>query len=141
MNRAFAISAISLSAALALGACGGDEATVTEDHTPVRMRLIVGSDTMITDTLFLPAGGTVTVRGSFYTSADDNLDDHEGEHWTRLSFNPGTLATAAVDSAHHYSHTVTVQGAAGATGTVAVGYGHDVLADEHTLSAPVKILP
>ncbi|HSB53922.1 MAG TPA: hypothetical protein VLD58_06180 [Gemmatimonadales bacterium] len=141
MNRVFAFSVIGLGALLAVGACNSDEATATEDHTPVRMLLIVGTDTMTTDTLFLPAGGNVTVRGSFYTAADDNLDDHEGEHWSRLTFNPGTLATAAVDSAHHYSHEVTVQGAAGSTGTVEVGYGHDVLADEHTLSAPVKIIP
>jgi hypothetical protein len=33
------------------------------------------------------------------------------------------------------------RGAANTTGTVDVGYGHDVLADEHTLSAPVKIVP
>ncbi len=141
MNRVFTSSVIGLGAALAIGGCGSDEATASEDHTPVRMLLIVGSDTMTTDTLFLPAGQTVTVRGSFYTAADDNLDDHEAEHWSRLSFNPGTLATAVVDGAHHYSHEVAVQGAPNATGTVEVGYGHDALADEHTLSAPVKVIP
>lgn len=125
----------------AVAACGGSEATATEDHTPVRMVLIVGTDTMTTDTLFLHATTSVTVRGIFFNAADESLDPHEGEHWSKLTFNPGTLGTAAVDSAHHYQHTVVVTGAGGASGTVDVGYGHDVLADEHTLSAPVKILP
>lgn len=140
MNR-FALPLIGLGAALTVGACNSDEATASEDHTPVRVVLIVGTDTMTTDTLFLPAGQTVTVRGTFYTAGDDNLDDEELHHWSKLTFNPGTLATAAVDVSHHYSHQVTVQGAAGATGTVDVGYGHDDLADENTLSAKVKIVP
>lgn len=140
MKRFLGITLLGLTAT-ALGACGSDEATATEDHTPVRMALIVDGDTMTTDTLFLPAAGTVTVRGVFFNAADESLDPHEGEHWSKLTFNPGTLATAAVDSAHHYQHTVAVLAAAGTTGSVDVGYGHDELADEHTLTTPVKILP
>ncbi|MFN8652481.1 MAG: hypothetical protein U0133_11295 [Gemmatimonadales bacterium] len=129
-----------LGVAAVVAACNSDEATGTEDHTPVRMQLVVDGDTMTTDTLFLPFGGTVTVRGVFFNAADESLDPHEGEHWSKLTFNPGSLATAAVDTAHHYQHTVEVHGAANATGTVDVGYGHDELADEHTLSVPVKIV-
>lgn len=126
---------------MVLGACGSDEAIASEDHTPVRMVLIVGTDTMTTDTLFLPAGQTVTVRGSFYNAADESLDDAEPEHWSKLTFTPGALATAVVDNAHHYSHTVEVLAQAGDIGSVDVGYGHGSDADEHTLSAPVKIVP
>lgn len=141
MKRIATLSLVGFLATALVSACSNDEtAPADDDHTPVRVGLIVGSDTMTTDTLFLPFGQTVTVRGIFFNSADDNLDDVEAEHWSKLTFTPTTLATAAVDTAHHFQHTVEVQGAVGATGTVAVGFGHDELADEHTLNAPVKIV-
>lgn len=139
MKRISGVAMLGLAAAV--GACGGDEATATEDHTPVRMVLIVGADTMTTDTLFLPASQTVVVRGIFINAGDESLDPAEGEHWSKLTFNPGALATAAVDTARHYQHVVEVHAASGTIGSVDVGYGHDELADEHTLSAPVKIVP
>jgi len=141
MNRLL-LSALGVGAILAGSACDSNESTKEGDaHDPARVVLSVNGTAMTGDTLFLPFGQTVTVRGTFYTAADDNLDDHETEHWSKLTFDPNTLAAAAVDVDHHYSHQVTVNGTADAKGMVDIGYGHDELADEHTLHAPVRITP
>jgi hypothetical protein len=137
MNRLL-FSALSVAAILAASACDSNESTKEGDaHDPARVVLSVNGTAMTGDTLFLPFGQTVTVRATFFTAADGNLDDQETEHWSRLTFDPA----AAVDVDHHYSHQVTVNGTAEAKGMVDIGYGHDELADEHTLHAPVRITP
>jgi len=139
MSRSFLLSAVGVGAVLA-GACSdGKEPVAVEDHSPIRVTFAVAGTPMTTDTLFLPQGQTVQVRATFYNAADDNLDDVESEHYSLLTFLPGTLATATIDAAHHYTHGVQVQGAAGTVGDVDIGYGHDALADEQTLTAKVKI--
>jgi hypothetical protein len=142
MNRLF-LSALGMGTILAASACNSNESTKEGDeHDPVRVVLSVNGTAMTGDTLFLPVGMTeVIVRGTFYNSADESLDDVETEHFSKLTFDPTTLATATIDAAHHYTHSVDVQGAANATGTVSIGFGHDALADEHTLTAPVRITP
>ena len=142
MRRALGVAAVTLSTMLLASACDSNESTDEggPDHTPVRVVFAVNGTQITGDTLFLPAGQTVTVRGTFYNAADDDLDDVETTHFSKLTFNPGTLGTATVDLNAHYTHSVQVQGAATSTGTVDVGYGHDELADEHTLTGiPVKI--
>lgn len=142
MRRTLLLSALSLGAILAGSGCNSDESTKeTDEHDPTRVVFIVAGDTLTGDSLFIPAGQTVLVRGIFFNAADENLDDVEGEHWSKLSFDPGTLATAVVDVDHHFQHEVTVNGAANAKGIVDVGFGHDELADEHTLHVPVRITP
>lgn len=141
MNRLL-LSALGVGAILAASACDSSESTGEGDaHDPARVVLSVNGAAMTGDTLFLPFGQTVTVRATFYTAANDNLDDQETEHWSTLTFDPTTLAAAAVDVDHHYSHQVTVNGTADAKGMVDIGYGHDELADEHALHAPVRITP
>jgi hypothetical protein len=142
MRRTLLLSVLSLGAIVAASGCNSSESTQqTDEHDPVRVVFIVAGDTLTGDSLFIPAGQTVLVRGIFFNAADDNLDDVEGEHWSKLSFDPGTLASAAVDVAHHFQHQVTVNGVASAKGIVDVGFGHDQLADEHTLHVPVRITP
>lgn len=138
MSRAF-LSAVG--ACMILTAACGDskEPIAVEDHSPARVVLAVNGTAMTTDTLFLPAGQTVAVRATFYNAADESLDDVETEHYSLLTFVPAGLATATIDAAHHYTYSVQVQGAAGTAGNVDIGYGHDGLADEHTLTAKVKI--
>ena len=141
MSRLVSVAAITLGTVLLASACSDDETTNEGGgHTPVRVVLAVNGTQMTGDTLFLPAGQTVTVRGTFYNASDENLDDVETSHFSKLTFNPGTLGTATVDLNAHYSHSVQVLGAASSTGTLEIGYGHDELADEHTLTGiPVKI--
>jgi hypothetical protein len=142
MRRPFFYSLLAMSAIFAAAACNSDESTKeTDEHDPERVVFIVDGDTLAGDSLFIPVGQTVTVRMIFYNHADVSLDDVEGEHWSKLSFDPGTLATATVDNAHHFSQSVVVNGAANTKGIVDIGFGHDELADEHTLHAPVRITP
>jgi hypothetical protein len=142
MSRTLLLSALSIGAIFAASACNSDESSKeTDEHDPVRVVFIVGGDTLTGDSLFIPAGQTVLVRGIFLNAADASLDDVEGEHWSKLSFDPTTLATAVVDVDHHFQHQVTVNGAANAKGIVDVGFGHDELADEHTLHVAVRITP
>jgi hypothetical protein len=140
MSRTLFFSVLGVGAILTVGACSSKESTTApDDHDPVRVVLSVNGTAMTGDTLFLPAGMTVTVRGTFYNAADESLDDVEDAHFSLLTFDPAGLATATPDAAHHYTHSVAVQGAVDETGTVDIGFGHDALADEHTLTAPVKI--
>ena len=44
-----------------------------------------------------------------------------------------------MDPNAHYSHEVVVDAAAAATGMVMVGFGHDALADEHSLG-PIDVV-
>ncbi len=142
MRRTVLYSSLLIGALFAAAACNSDESTKeTDEHDPVRVGFIVGGDTLTGDSLFIPAGQTVTVRAMFFNAGDESLDDVEGEHWSKLSFDPSGLATATVDVDHHYSHSVVVNGAANAKGIVDVGFGHDELADEHTLHVPVRITP
>jgi hypothetical protein len=138
MSRSFRVSAVVC--VILTGACDDSkEPIAAEEHIPVRVTLAVNGTAMTTDTLFLPAGQTVTVRATFYDAADESLDDVETSHYSLFTFSPAGLGTATIDAAHHYTQSVQVQGAAGAIGDLDIGYGHDALADEHTLTAKVKI--
>jgi hypothetical protein len=139
MRSSVLLSAIGICAILT-GACGDSKEPITvADRSPARVALAVDGTAMTTDTLFLPAGQTVTVRATFFNSANDNLDGDEASHYTLLTFLPAGLASGTIDPAHHFTQSVQVQGAVGATGTVSIGYGETALADDHTLSAIVKI--
>lgn len=125
-----------LAAGSLLSACDSTESS-TPEHNPDRVTFTVNGALLPNDTLVLDALATDTVRITFYQGAD-NLDDVESEHFSLLTFTP-TLATATLDTAHHFTHTVVVSGSAGDTGHVEVGFGHDLLADENTFSLPVKV--
>jgi len=121
-----------------LAACGDSNEPAAEDHTAVRFGVAVNG-TPFTDTLRLTAGGTDSVRLSFFNQSGENLDVAEDEHFSLLTFTPATGLTATMDATHHFRHGVAVTATAGDTGTVAIGYGHDALADEETFFLPFKI--
>lgn len=123
----------------AMAGCSSDETMAAEDHDPVSVTLSVDGVTNPDGKLHLPEGQTVTVRATFLNAAGDNLDDIEGEHFSLLTFDPAGLATPTMDPNAHYSHEVVVTAAASATGTVMVAFGHDALADEHSLG-PIDVV-
>ncbi len=125
-----------VAAATLLSACNSDEATGAENHTPVRLDLLVNGTAMPDDTLRLHAGQTDTVRLTFWNSDDEDLDVAEGEHYSALTFTPAAGFAVTIDTTHHFRHAVVVTAAGGTSGSVNVGYGHDALADEE--SFPVK---
>ena len=120
----------------ALAACNSSEATAP-DHNPDRVAFAVNGAAMPDDTPRLSAGATGTVRLTYYQGTD-NLEAVETEHFSLLIFTPA-IAAATLDTAHHFSQVVVVSGQARDTGQVDVGFGHDLLADEHTFTLPVKV--
>jgi hypothetical protein len=114
-----------------LAACGGDETTGTEDHTPVRYEVLMPAPA---DGPFeFVVGETVRVQLKFFNAADEDLDDVESSHFGGLTFNPTSVVTVARVIGHNYQFDVT--GTAEGSGTVTVGYGHDEAADEQTFPA------
>ncbi|MDH4132102.1 MAG: hypothetical protein OEW17_04620 [Gemmatimonadota bacterium] len=121
-----------------IAACDSSEEMAAEDHTPVRFDMAVNGATMADDTLRLHAGVVDTVRFTYYNAADESLDSEELTHYSSLTFPGGVNATAATDSAAHYSQVVTNTEAAATVGVASVGYGHDAAADEASFTTPFK---
>lgn len=131
-------SALLLTGAL-LAACSDSTEPPAEDHTPVRLELAVSGAAMADDTVRLTAGGSDTVRISFFNAGDEDLDAHEDDHYSSLTFLPATGLTSTIDSTHHFRHEVVNTAAAGTTGDIDIGYGHDSAADEHTFTVAYKV--
>lgn len=125
-------------AAVLVAACGSSSEPAAEDHVPAHFEIAVNGAMMVDDTIRLHAGAVDTVRFTFYNAADEDLIVHEGEHYSGLVFPGGVNASAATDSAAHYSQIVTNAEAAGVVGVATVGYGHDAMADESSFPTPFK---
>ncbi|HEX5005162.1 MAG TPA: hypothetical protein VFV65_07585 [Gemmatimonadales bacterium] len=113
---------------LSLAGCESDEPAAPESHTPESAKLFV-NDVDVSADLLLAAGAMTTVEVRFYDAHGDQITGIEDHHYAGLVFTPTALATAVGQVDAHFFLDVTAQAAAG-TGTVMVGYGHDVDADE-----------
>ena len=113
-----------------LAACGGDETTGNDDHTPTRYQMLRDGLPAAAPFEFV-VGQTVRVQLKFFNDAGEDLDDVESSHFGGLTFSPTSLATATRVSDHNYQFDVT--GSTEGSGTVTVSFGHDAAADEHTL--------
>ncbi len=127
-----------LVAGLLLAGCSDSNEPAAEDHEPVRLEMTVNGTLMSDDTLRLTAGATDTVQVSFFNAGDESLDDIEATHFSALTFTPAAGVTATIEADHHYRHVVVNTLTAGDTGTLAIGFGHDVLADEHSFDLAFK---
>jgi len=117
-----------------LAACSDDEAAPSGHGSPVSTKLFdVATNTELPAPYQLPAGTTTRVEVRFY-DADGGLLNAELEagHFTSLTFTPAEFATVADVEGQKFQRDVSVTAAAGATGTLAVGYGHDAAADEQS---------
>lgn len=142
MRQPILVSAIALLAAAGSLACGDSTEPAHEDHTPVRFVVTVNNVPVTDDTLRLTAtAGVDTVRFTFYNQADDNLDDHEVDHFSLLTFTPAAGVASTVDPDHHFRHAVEVTAAVGTAGDVTVGYGHDAAADEYSFPTHFLVVP
>lgn len=142
MRQPLAVSAIALLAATASLACSDSTEPGHEDHTPVRFVVTVNNVPVTDDTLRLSAtAGVDTVRFTFYNQADDNLDAHEADHFSLLTYTPAAGIASTVDPDHHFRHAVEATAAVGTAGDVDVGYGHDAAADEHSFPTHFLIVP
>ncbi len=112
---------------VALGACE-EEAAAPADHTPASAQLFV-NDVDVSANLVLPAGAVTRVEVRYYAADGDLIEGIEDNHHAALVFTAPTLATTAAVVDFNFQLDVTAQAAPG-TGTVMVGYGHEVDADE-----------
>jgi hypothetical protein len=130
--------AFTASFALALAACGGDEAPPEEGHHPHSAVLFIAGNE-VTNALVLPAGETVRIEIRFFDDGGDEITGIEAEHFAALTFDPTTLATTQDVDGQHFQKDVTAQGDIGA-GNYTVGYGHDEAADEESFGPfPVTV--
>ena len=113
-----------------LSACGGDETSPEEGHTPASAAVFVGG-TDVTDALVIPSGEAVRVEVKFYDQHGEEIIGIDATHFASLTFTPSALATVADVDGEHFQKDVT-GGAEAGTGTYSVGYGHDEAADELT---------
>jgi hypothetical protein len=127
MTRSVSRSTAIFLAVLALAACGDDETSPEEGHTPDDAALFVNG-TDVSDGLVLPAGEVVRVEVRFLHEGEV-ITGIEGEHHASLTFTPATMAIVASVTDHNFQKDVTGQ-AEPVAGTVMVGYGHDEAADE-----------
>jgi hypothetical protein len=123
-----------LLAASTLAACSDDEAPAAGHGSPETVQLYdVTSGAMLAAPYELPAGTTTRIEVRYYDADGDLLNPEiESDHYTSLTFAPGTFATVAEVAGVRFQRDVTVTASAGATATIAVGYGHDAAADEAT---------
>jgi hypothetical protein len=131
--------ALAVVLALALAACGSDEAPPEEGHHPRSAAVFIDGNE-VTDALVVPAGETVRLEVRFFDDQGDEITGIEDEHFAALSFTPTTLVTIADVPDHHFQKDVTGQGEIG-TGTYLIGYGHDEAADEESFGPfPVSVV-
>lgn len=116
-----------LAFAAVLGGCN-EEAAAPHDHTPASAKLFV-NDVDVSANLLLDAGAVTRVEVRFYHDDGDEILGTELDHYAALNFTPGALGTPVILVDNHYAFDVTAQAAAG-TGTVMVGWGHEVAADD-----------
>ena len=113
------------------GGCSDDETAPEEGHTPASARLFGPTGTELTPAFTLAQGQTLRIEIRYYAADGDLITGIESEHYSRLTFTPGTLVTVAAVSGQRFFWDVTAATAAGG-GSIMVGYGHDAEADEHT---------
>jgi uncharacterized repeat protein (TIGR04052 family) len=128
MSRGLAvIVALSL-----VAACSSDESPSSGHGDPESVKLIdVASGAELPVPYQLPSGATTRVEVQFFDADGELLNDAiAADHYTDLVFSPGTFATQADVAGERFQRDVTVAGAVGTSATVAIGYGHEVAADE-----------
>lgn len=123
---------------VSLPACGGDETSPEEGHTPASIRLYSGGVQLNAADLTFTASQTVRVEVRFFADDGDEITGLEDEHDIAITASPSTLLTVAEVPGEKFQRDLTA-GAAG-TGTITVGFGHHGETDELTFGPyPVTV--
>ena len=124
---------------LGLLACGDEDPTGIQDHTPVEYSVLVDS-VAASPPIRLRQDERVTVQLKFFNAAGEDLDELEVDHFAGLAFEPATLATFERVPDHNFRFEV--QGASPGDGVMQVSFGHDEEAGELALSPiAVTVIP
>jgi hypothetical protein len=123
---------------LGAAACKDNDEITGETHgAPVNARLFLNNQEL-TQPIPLTRNQVTRLEVRFFDASGSRItgiDDHK----TKLTFAPATIATVVDVSGQPFQRDVTAQAAVGVTGTVSVGYGHTVAADERTFG-PLNVV-
>ena len=119
--------------AFALAACSDDEAPAGHG-TPESVKLFdATTHTELPQPYALVSGATTRVEVHYYDADGDDISNELlAEHFTSLTFDPGTFATVSSVAAAKFQRDVLVNAAIGGTAALTVGYGHDEAADSRS---------
>ncbi len=122
------LAALCAAVALVSSACNSSESTSPSAHgDPVAARLYANG-AEITPTVALTGGQTLRVEVRLYDDQDKLITGLDTGHLSAITFSPGGLATVTAVAGQPFQWDITAD-SAGGTGTLSVGYGHQV-ADE-----------
>jgi hypothetical protein len=115
-----------------LAACEGDETGPAGHASIAGARLYrVSSGQQMTPDVVLSAGDTLRVEVRFVDSSGTVIHGLEDGHHTSLGFSPATLVTVDTVPGMRFFRDLAVS-ASPASGTLTIGYGHSLAADELT---------
>lgn len=117
----------------ALAACGGDEDPPTSNgHDTVEAAAIFTEDgTPMTEPIGIPEEGSLRLEVRFLDGDGTTIGGLRPDHDAALVFEPAGMANVVADhGANGFFFNVEAAAAAGTTGVVFVGYGHDGDTDE-----------
>jgi hypothetical protein len=120
--------------AFTLAACSSEEEPGGGHDTPESVKLFdAATHTELPQPYALPSGATTRVEVHFYNSHGEDINDELiAEHFTSLTFDPGTFATVSSVTDLKFQRDVLVNADPGATSQLTVGYGHDEAADSRS---------
>jgi hypothetical protein len=116
--------------AFTLSACSDTEAPASHS-TPESAKLFdAATHTELPQPYALVSGATTRVEVHYYDADGDDISDELiAEHFTSLTFDPGTFATVSSVTDAKFQRDILVNVAIGGTAALTVGYGHDEAAD------------
>lgn len=119
--------------AFTLSACSDTEAPAGHS-TPESVKLFdAETHTELPQPYALPSGTTTRVEVHYYDADGEDINDELiAEHFTSLTFDPGTFATVTSVTDAKFQRDVLVNADPGATSQLTVGYGHDEAADSQS---------
>ena len=120
--------------AFTASACSSDEDTGGGHDSPESVKLFNAATHEELPTPYtLPSGSTTRIEVHYYNAHGDDINDQLiAEHFTSLTFDPGTFATVSSVTDAKFQRDVLVNAEPGATAQLSVGYGHDEAADSRT---------
>lgn len=132
-TRALTLMLATTAFAFTLAACSSEEAPAGHG-TPESVKLFdAETHTELPQPYTLPTGSTTRVEVHYYDADGEDINDELiAEHFTSLTFDPGTFATVTSVAGAKFQRDVLVNADPGATSQLTVGYGHDEAADSRS---------
>lgn len=132
--RALKLMLATTAFAFTLAACSSDEEPGGGHDSPESVKLFNAATNEELPTPYtLPSGSTTRIEVHYYNAHGDDINDELiAEHFTSLTFDPGSFATVTSVTDAKFQRDVLVNAEPGTTSQLSVGYGHDEAADSRT---------